>query len=70
MQYPVTDQGPPSHIAHPEDKQNYIELLKLLKKEMGSNGILSIAYPAARSFLDLLDFRQIAQVVDWINFMT
>ena len=70
------DEGTPN--ARPEDKENYILLLKDLRKALDEQGKalgktyeLSVALPAAKEKLDLgIDVKELFNTVDFANIMT
>ena len=70
------DEGTPN--AKPEDKENYILLLKDIRAAIDKQGVelgktyeLSVALPASQGMLDKgIDIKQLFEVVDFANMMT
>jgi chitinase len=69
-EYPVIE-GYPGHKYDGADKNNFTELIKALRKEMGSKYLLSFA---AGGFIDYLeqsiDWNEVIPLVDFVNLMT
>lgn len=69
-EYPAIE-GYPGHRFDPSDKNNFTELVKALREEMGKDYILSFAAGGFVKFLEeSVDWTQVAPLVDYINLMT
>lgn len=63
--------GYPDHKFMPEDKDNFTELVKALRQEMGNEYLLSFAAGGFNHFLEnSIDWQAVAPLVDFINLMT
>jgi chitinase len=69
-EYP-TIEGPPGHAYAATDKQNFTELLRILRKTMGSNYELSFAAGGFQKYLDQsVDWKEVMKIADRVNLMT
>ena len=69
-EYP-TIEGFPGHRFVPEDKQNFTELLRLLRKELGKKSTITFAAGGFQKFIDQsVDWKAIMPLVDYVNLMT
>ncbi|MEP7269739.1 MAG: glycoside hydrolase family 18 protein [Saprospiraceae bacterium] len=69
-EYP-TIEGYPGHKFSPEDKNNFTELVKALRKEIGSDHVLSFAAGGFTKFLEeSVDWNAIMPYLDFVNLMT
>ncbi|CAF3715578.1 unnamed protein product [Rotaria socialis] len=75
-EYPVSG-GLPANIRRPEDKQNYLFLLKELRNQLDvagkvdrKNYLLTIAAGASPERIIDMDLRNMSTYLDWINVMT
>jgi chitinase len=69
-EYP-TIAGYPDHKYAPEDKNNFTELVKALRKEMGDRYVLSFAAGGFTRFLEeSVDWNAIMPHLDFVNLMT
>lgn len=69
-EYP-TIKGYPDHPYKLEDKQNFTDLIKVLRKTMGKNYELSFAAGGFQKFLDeSVDWKPIMKRVDRVNIMS
>jgi chitinase len=57
-------------LAGPEDAQNYLEFLRLVRKKLPSGKTLSIAAPASFWYLKAFPIDEIGDVIDYIIYMT
>lgn len=57
-------------MAGPEDAQNYLEFLRLVRKKLPSEKTLSIAAPASFWYLKAFPIDEIGDVIDYIIYMT
>jgi chitinase len=63
--------GYPGHKFEPEDKDNFTELVKTLRQEMGNEYLLSFAAGGFKHFLEnSIDWQAVTPLVDFINLMT
>ncbi len=69
-EYP-TIAGYEGHKYAPEDKNNFTELIKALRKEMGDRYVLSFAAGGFNRFLEeSVDWKAILPYLDFVNLMT
>jgi chitinase len=69
-EYP-TIEGFPGHRFVPEDKQNFTELIRLLRKELGKKSTITFAAGGFQKFIDQsVDWKAIMPLVDYVNLMT
>jgi len=69
-EYPVIE-GYPGHRYDTADKNNFTELVKALRKEMGNEFILSFAAGGFTSYLEKsIDWDAVMPLVDFVNLMT
>ena len=69
-EYPAIE-GYPGHKYDPADKNNFTELVKTLRKEMGENYILSFAAGGFIKFLEeSVDWHTVMPHLDFVNLMT
>ena len=69
-EYP-TIQGFPGHRFVPEDKQNFTELLRLLRKELGKKSTITFAAGGFQKFIEQsVDWKSVMPLVDYVNLMT
>jgi chitinase len=69
-EYP-TIEGYPDHPYKPEDKQNFTDLVNVLRKTMGKNYELSFAAGGFQKFLDeSVDWKAVMKKVDRVNIMS
>ncbi|KAL4911869.1 hypothetical protein BDW62DRAFT_207015 [Aspergillus aurantiobrunneus] len=68
-EYPGADDIPGSQPGGPEDGGNYLEFLKIVREKIGDKS-LSIAAPASYWYLRNFPIKEIAEVVDYIIYMT
>ena len=69
-EYP-TVAGYPNHPYKPEDKPNFTELVRELRRTLGSNYEISFAAGGFQEFLDdAVDWKEVMKVVDRVNLMT
>ena len=69
-EYP-TIQGFPGHRFVPEDKQNFTELLRLLRKKLGKKSTITFAAGGFQKFIEQsVDWKSVMPLVDYVNLMT
>ncbi len=69
-EYP-TIEGFPGHRFVPEDKQNFTELVRLLRKELGKKSTITFAAGGFQKFIDQsVDWKSVMPLVDYVNLMT
>ncbi|MEO7983114.1 MAG: glycoside hydrolase family 18 protein, partial [Bacteroidota bacterium] len=69
-EYPAIE-GYPGHHYSVADKDNFTELLKVLRKEMGTDYLLSFAAGGFVKYLEeSIDWNAVMPVVDFVNLMT
>ena len=69
-EYP-TIEGYPGHRFVPEDKQNFTELLRLLRKELGKKSTITFAAGGFQKFIEQsVDWTSVMPLVDYVNLMT
>ena len=69
-EYP-TIEGFPGHRFVPEDKQNFTELVRLLRKELGKKSTITFAAGGFQKFIDQsVDWKSVIPLVDYVNLMT
>ena len=69
-EYPVIE-GYPGHVYKKEDKDNFTELVRTLRKEMGNDLILSFAAGGFVKYLEQsIDWDAVMPMVDFVNLMT
>lgn len=56
--------------AHPRDRENFTQLLRSLRKQLGHDRIVSIAAGASKQFIHDTQMDQVAKVVDYVQLMT
>ena len=62
---------PAAGIEHsPEDSPNYTELVRLLRKKLGPDKIVSMACGASQKCADALEIKKLAKMMDLFNIMT
>jgi chitinase len=69
-EYPVIE-GYPEHKYDNADKNNFTELVKQLRKEMGNKFLLSFAAGGFINYLEQsIDWNEVMPLVDFVNLMT
>ena len=69
-EYPAIE-GYPGHTWDKADRNNFTELVKSLRKEMGSHFLLSFAAGGFVKYLEeSIDWKQVVPLVDFVNLMT
>ena len=69
-EYPVIE-GYPGHAYSDADKNNFTELVKAIRNEMGSGFLLSFAAGGFTSYLERsIDWNAVMPLVDFVNLMT
>lgn len=69
-EYPAIE-GYPGHTYTPADKDNFTELVKALRNEMGSNYLLTFAAGGFIKYLEeSVDWNTVIPLVDFVNLMT
>ena len=69
-EYPAIP-GPPGHAFRDEDRDNFTDLIKLLREYMKPDDILSFAAGGFKSFIDKsVDWDQVTPLIDNVNLMT
>jgi chitinase len=69
-EYPAIE-GYPGHAYDSSDKNNFTELVKSLRKEMGNERILSFAAGGFLKYLEnSIDWKAVMPLVDFVNLMT
>ena len=69
-EYPVIE-GYPGHVYDSSDKNNFTELVKALRKEMGNSFLLSFAAGGFTKYLEQsIDWNGVMPLVDFVNLMT
>ena len=69
-EYPSIE-GYPGHAWDKSDKNNFTELVKALRKEMGTNFLLSFAAGGFVKYLEeSVDWNAVVPLVDFVNLMT
>jgi chitinase len=69
-EYPVIE-GYPGHKYNGADKDNFTELIKLLRKEMGNSYLLTFAAGGFTDYLEKsIDWDAVMPLVDFVNLMT
>lgn len=69
-EYPAVA-GYPDHAYKPEDKPNFTELVRALRKTLGNKYEISFAAGGFQEFLDdAVDWKEVMKVVDRVNLMT
>jgi chitinase len=69
-EYPAIP-GPPGHPYMPADRENFTDLVKQLRKELGSKHEISFAAGGSQEFLEKsIDWKAVSPMVDKINLMT
>lgn len=69
-EYPVIE-GYPGHAYDSSDKNNFTELVKALRKEMGNSFLLSFAAGGFTKYLEQsIDWNAVMPSVDFVNLMT
>jgi chitinase len=69
-EYPAIE-GYPGHAWDKADRNNFTELVKALRKEMGSRFLLSFAAGGFVKYLEeSIDWQQVVPAVDFVNLMT
>lgn len=69
-EYPSAPDIPDIPMGSPEEGQNYLEFLELVRSRLPSGKSLSIAAPASYWYLKGFPIEDIAKVVDYIVYMT
>ncbi|KAL2257800.1 hypothetical protein VTK26DRAFT_9157 [Humicola hyalothermophila] len=69
-EYPGADDIEGSDPGTPEDGENYLEFLKMVKRRMPEGTTVSFAAPASYWYLRNFPIADIAKVVDYIVYMT
>jgi chitinase len=63
--------GYPGHKYSPDDKDNFTQLVKQLRKTLGKNQIVSFAAGGFTTYLrDAIDWKKVIKEVDMVNLMT
>lgn len=60
----------PDRGGHPEDKLNYLQLVKEMRESFGSKYLISIAAPASYWYLQNFAIGEMSKHLDFINIMT
>lgn len=60
----------PDRGGHPEDKSNYVQLVKEMRAAFGSKYLISIAAPASYWYLQNFAIGEMSKYLDFINVMT
>lgn len=69
-EYP-TIEGHPGHLFQPQDYNNFSELVRELRKQLGSKNELSFAAGGFQKFLDhSVDWKKVMPLVDRVNIMS
>jgi chitinase len=69
-EYPAIE-GFPGHAYKKEDRENFTELIRSLRTEMGGNYILSFAAGGFTHYLEnSIDWKEVMPMVDMVNLMT
>jgi chitinase len=69
-EYPAIE-GYPGHAWDKADKNNFTELVKALRREMGSDMVLSFAAGGFMKYLEeSIDWNEVMPFVDFVNLMT
>ena len=69
-EYPAIE-GYPGHAWDKSDKNNFTELVRTLRREMGSNFLLSFAAGGFMNYLEeSIDWNEVTPLVDFVNLMT
>jgi chitinase len=69
-EYPAIE-GYPGHAYDKSDKNNFTELVKALRREMGSGLLLSFAAGGFTKYLEeSIDWNEVMPLVDFVNLMT
>lgn len=69
-EYPAIE-GYPGHKYDPADKENFTELIKALRKEMGNDFLLTFAAGGFVKYLEAsVDWDAVIPLVDFVNLMT
>ena len=69
-EYPAIP-GPPGHPYMPADRENFTDLVKQLRKELGPKHEISFAAGGSQEFLEKsIDWKKVSPMVDKINLMT
>jgi GH18 family chitinase len=69
-EYPGATDIDGSEPGTPDDGPNYLEFLKILRDTLGKGKTLSFAAPASFWYLKSFPIKEMAQVVDYIVYMT
>ncbi|OJJ96383.1 glycoside hydrolase family 18 protein, partial [Aspergillus aculeatus ATCC 16872] len=69
-EYPGEPDIPGIPAGSDEDGDNYLAFLKVVREKLGSDKIISIAAPASYWYLKAFPIAEIADVVDYIIYMT
>ncbi|MDA8686502.1 glycoside hydrolase family 18 protein [Robiginitalea sp.] len=69
-EYPAIE-GVPGHPFAPEDRDNFTDLVRKLRAELGSEALVSFAAGGFRTFFDQsIDWEKVMPVVDYVNLMS
>ncbi|GAA4457470.1 hypothetical protein GCM10023189_28200 [Nibrella saemangeumensis] len=69
-EYPAIE-GHPGHRYAPEDKPNFTELVRELRRQLGRNREVTFAAGGFQKFLDeAVDWKAVIPLVDYVNLMT
>ncbi|OLY93451.1 chitinase [Cnuella takakiae] len=69
-EYPAIE-GYPGHTFKPEDRNNFTELVKDLRRELGANATITFAAGGFQKFLDeSVDWQAVMPLVSFVNMMT
>ncbi|CAI4210330.1 unnamed protein product [Parascedosporium putredinis] len=69
-EYPGADDIPGTTPGGPDDGDNYVEFLKLVRSKLADSKSVSIAAPASYWYLQWFPMKDIGKVVDYIIYMT
>ncbi|KAF9885845.1 hypothetical protein FE257_012317 [Aspergillus nanangensis] len=69
-EYPGAPEGPGVPTGLPTDGPNYLSFLKVLRNKLPSDKTMSIAAPASYWYLQSFPIDQMAEVLDYIVYMT
>lgn len=69
-EYPAVE-GPPGHPYKPEDRENFTDLIRLLRETLGTKYIVSFAAGGFEKFFeDAVEWEKVAPMLDFINLMS
>lgn len=56
--------------GQPRDARNYVLLLASLRSAIGPSKLLTVAVPASPRGIEVLEYSEMAPILDWVNVMT